>query len=227
MGKPERVMIARGLAKAPLVLKNARVVNVFSGTIDFCDVAVAEGFVVGLGSYDGESEIDLQGRYLTPGFIDGHVHIESSMLTPPQFARCVLPWGTTAVVADPHEIGNIRGVEGVRYMIEAAASVPLDVFVMIPSCVPTTAFETAGATIGRNDVKTLLADPAVLGLGEVMDYPQVFPAARRSSRRSTPSADAPSTAMRPPSAARTSAPTSAPGSGPTTNAARRRNSPNA
>ena len=174
MGKPERVRFARGLEKAPLVLKNAHVVNFFSGTIDFCDVAVAEGVVVGLGSYDGVEEIDLEGRYLTPGFIDGHVHIESSMLTPPQFARCVLPWGTTAVVADPHEIGNIRGVDGVRYMIRAAAAVPLDVFMMIPSCVPTTAFETAGATIGHEDVAALADDPSVLGLGEVMDYPQVL-----------------------------------------------------
>jgi len=174
MGKPERVNIARGFVKAPLVLRNARVVNVFSGTIDRQDVAIAEGVVVGLGRYEGTTEIDLAGKYLCPGFIDGHVHIESSMLTPPQFAKCVLPWGTTAVVADPHEIGNIRGVEGVRYMIEAAATVPLDVLMMIPSCVPATVFETAGARIGPEDVKTLLAEPTVLGLGEVMDYPQVL-----------------------------------------------------
>jgi adenine deaminase len=174
MGKPERVSIARGLVKAPLVLRNANVVNVLSGTIDHVDVAVSDGVVCGLGSYRGIEEIDLGGKYLCPGFIDAHVHIESSMLTPQQFARTVLPWGTTTVVADPHEIGNIRGVAGVRYMIECAATVPLDVFVMIPSCVPTTAFETAGATIGPDDVAALLRDSAVLGLGEVMDYPSVL-----------------------------------------------------
>lgn len=174
MGNIERVNIARGIVKAPLVLKNARVVNVFSGTIDPCDVAIADGIVCGLGTYHGETEIDLRGRYLSPGFIDGHVHIESSMLTPPQFARIVLPWGTTTVIADPHEIANVRGVEGVLYMIESAAKTPLDVFIMIPSCVPTTPFETAGACIGPEAVKRLLAEPTVLGLGEVMDYPQVL-----------------------------------------------------
>ncbi len=174
MGKPERIRIARGWEKTPLVLKHARVLNVFSGSIDACDVAIADGFVVGLGDYEGTVEIDLGGMYVSPGFIDGHVHIESSMLTPPQFARTVVPWGTTAVVADPHEIANVLGVKGVRYMIDSARRAPLDVLMMVPSCVPTTPFETAGATIGPADVKRLLKNPGVLGLGEVMDYPQVL-----------------------------------------------------
>ena len=157
--------------RAQLVVRNARVVNVFTGRLEEADVGVADGVVLGLGgSWQGEEEIDAQGAYLCPGLIDGHMHIESSMAHPARFADTVLRQGTTTVIADPHEIANVAGVSGIRYMLEQTAGLPLTVFFMLPSCVPATSFETGGASLSAADLLTLADEPRVLGLGEVMDY---------------------------------------------------------
>jgi len=170
MNSIEKVAIARKEKPATLVLKNARIVNVFSGLLETADLAIDDGVILGVGNYSGVQEIDLQNRYVCPGFIDGHVHIESSMLTPPEFAKIILPKGTTTIVADPHEIANVNGVPGIRYMMAASQTTPLDVFMMIPSCVPATPFETSGANITPSDIRKLKDVPFVLGLGEVMNY---------------------------------------------------------
>ena len=168
------VKVARGEKKADLVLKNCNVINVFNGQIEKGDIAISGGIIMGIGNYKGEVEFDVKGKYVAPGFIDGHVHIESSMLTPPQFAKIVMPKGTTTVVADPHEIANVSGIDGIKYMLESSKRVPLDVFVMIPSCVPATAFETSGHIITADDIDSLKDEKGILGLGEVMNYPGVI-----------------------------------------------------
>lgn len=165
---------ARGLLPCSLVFKNARVVNVFTREIMACDIAVENGIIIGLGSYQGKEEIDLDNMYVAPGFIDGHVHIESSLVTPPYFASLVMPKGTTTIIADPHEIANVKGVQGIKYMLKAAEKTPLDVYMMIPSSVPATTFETAGATIDVADINHLKTRKGVHGLGEVMNYPDVL-----------------------------------------------------
>ncbi len=162
-----------GRSDADLVLRNARVVNVRTHEVVTGDLAVAGGAVVGIGSYDGRDEKDVGGRYVIPGFIDSHVHIESALVSPEQFARLVVPRGTTTVIADPHEIANVAGIEGIRYMITAAKDIPLDVLYMLPSCVPATSFENAGAILDAEALATLIDEESVLGLGEVMDYPAV------------------------------------------------------
>ena len=164
---------AAGRCEADLVLKNCRVVNVFSKGIIEGDIALQGGFIAGIGSYTGKHERDLAGSYVLPGFIDSHVHIESSLCTPEQFAAAVIPRGTVSVVADPHEIANVCGAAGILYMIEAAGRTPLKVHFMVPSCVPATPYETAGAEIDASMIQELLTHPKVLGLGEVMAYPQV------------------------------------------------------
>ncbi len=166
--------IARGIRLAELVLKNCQIVNVFTSKIEKGDIAINDGIIVGIGSYQGEKEIDVKNRYVSPGFIDGHVHIESSMLTPPQFAKIIVPKGTTTVVADPHEIANVSGVEGIKYMIFSSIFGPLNVQMMIPSCVPATAFETSGAIIASEDIEKFKNTKGILGLGEVMNYPGVI-----------------------------------------------------
>jgi len=168
------IKLARGEEKADLLLKNARVVNVFSHEIIETNVAIAGDRVVALGDYQAGETIDLQGRYVCPGFIDGHVHIESSMVTPPEFARAVVPRGTTSVVTDPHEIANVLGIEGVRYMLDSSEGLPLTVFVMAPSCVPATHLETSGAELLSHDLVELLKHPRVLGLAEMMNFPGVI-----------------------------------------------------
>jgi adenine deaminase len=170
----EHVKVARGDKKADLVLKNCQIINVFNGKIEKGDIAISDGIIMGIGEYKGEVEFDVKGKYVAPGFIDGHVHIESSMLTPPQFAKIVMPKGTTTVVADPHEIANVSGIEGIKYMLESSKSVPLDVFVMIPSCVPATNFETSGHIITADDIDSIKDFKGILGLGEVMNYPGVI-----------------------------------------------------
>jgi len=165
--------VARGEEPVDLVLRNARLVNVFSGEVHMAHVAVYAGQVVGMGDYEGKEELDLQGRFLCPGFIDGHIHLESAMVHPAEFARAVVPRGTTTVIADPHEIANVLGLEGVRYMLEATAGLPLNVYLMAPSCVPATPLETAGATLSAADMETLLQDPRVIGVAEMMNYPGV------------------------------------------------------
>jgi len=170
----EIIKFARGEEKAVLLLKNARVVNVFSHEIIETNVAIAGDRIVGLGDYAARETIDLKGSYVCPGFIDGHVHIESSMVTPLEFARAVVPRGTTSVVADPHEIANVLGIEGVRYMLDSSEGLPLTVFVMAPSCVPATHLETSGAELLWNDLAPLLKHPRVLGLAEMMNFPGVI-----------------------------------------------------
>ncbi|HPL28843.1 MAG TPA: amidohydrolase family protein, partial [Anaerolineae bacterium] len=174
MLREELIRVARGEAEAELVLKNARLVNVFSGDVHVCDVAIARSLIVGVGEYRARREIDLAGRYLAPGFIDGHVHIESSMLSVPEFGRAVVPLGTTTVIADPHEIANVMGLAGVRYILDTSKYNPLSVYVMAPSCVPATSLETAGSRLSAEDIEPLLSDKWVIGLGEMMNYPGVL-----------------------------------------------------
>ena len=170
----EVIKLARGEDKVDLLLRNARVVNVFSGEIYEADVAIAGSYIVGLGHYRAEREMDLAGRYLCPGFIDGHVHIESSMVSVPEFARAVLPHGTTTVVADPHEIANVLGLEGIHYMLASSAGLPLNVCLMASSCVPATDMETAGAELSAADIAALLDEEGVIGLAEMMNFPGVL-----------------------------------------------------
>lgn len=158
---------------AALVIKNANIVNVFTEEIVFGDVAIHDGIIIGIGKYSGKEEIDANGAYLCPGLIDGHVHIESSMAHPSRFADCILPQGTTTIIADPHEIANVCGTDGIQYMLDQTEWLPLSVFVMIPSCVPCTGFETSGAKIVAKDMESFLTHPRVIGLGEVMDYSAV------------------------------------------------------
>ncbi len=174
MNIKRKMRVASGKEKAATVFKNGRVINVFTGEIEPNDIAVEEGMIIGVGTYEGEEEIDLKGRYVAPGFIDGHVHIESSMVTPAQFGEIVLPKGTTTVIADPHEIANVAGEDGIRYMLKSAEKTPLDVHMMVPSSVPATTFETAGAAIDVGTVRRLRGVPGIHGLGEVMNYPDVI-----------------------------------------------------
>ena len=167
------IKVARGDAPADLLLKNAKVVNVFTGGIEETNIAIVNTDVVGLGEYEAREVVDLGGRYVCPGFIDAHVHIESAMVPPNEFARAVVPRGTTTVVADPHEIANVLGLDGIRYMLDMAKYNPLDVYVMAPSCVPSTDMETTGAALYWYDLQTLQHEPYVLGLGEMMNFPGV------------------------------------------------------
>lgn len=178
MNLPRTLAVARGDEPADLLLRNARLVNVLSGEIHPADVAVAGPVIAGVAGvgedYAARREIDLGGRYLCPGFLDAHVHIESSMVPPAEFARAVLPRGVTTVVTDPHEIGNVLGLEGIRFMLGDAAGSPLDVRVNAPSCVPATHLETSGARLEAVDLMALLSEPKVLGLAEVMNFPGVI-----------------------------------------------------
>lgn len=168
------IEIASKKRRTTRVLKNGRIVNVFSGEIDEGDVALEGGYIVGIGQFDGLEEVDLHGRIVCPGFIDAHVHIESSMVTPPIFASIITPRGTTSVIADPHEIANVLGIKGIEYMIKAGTGLPLTIHMMVPSCVPATSFETAGAEIDAKDIEKLLNYEGVLGLGEMMNYPGIL-----------------------------------------------------
>ena len=159
---------------ADLVLKNAEVFHVYTGEFILCDIAIADGYIAGTGSYFGIEEIDMQGRYITPGFIDAHVHIESSMLTPYQFAKAALPCGVTTIVTDPHEIANVCGAKGIQYMLDATEQLPLNVYFMLPSCVPATDFEDSGAVLLAEDLEPFMEHPRVLGLAEVMNAPGVL-----------------------------------------------------
>jgi len=170
----EKIRIASGDGMADLLIKNGRVVDVFSGEIEKRDVAIFGGVIVGFGDYRAREIIDVKGDFLCPGLIDGHVHIESSMVTIPEFARAVLPNGTTSVVIDPHEIANVLGREGIRFMAESAKGVPLNVFIMVPSCVPATHMETSGATIKAADLKPLFKESWAIGLAEMMNFPGVI-----------------------------------------------------
>lgn len=170
----ELIRQARGEEPAELVLKNCKVINVFTKTIDIEDIAISNGIILGAGTYFGKEERDCKNLFVAPGFMDGHVHIESSMVTPGEYARLVMPNGTTSIIADCHEIANVCGKPGVEYMINAAKETPLDVFMMIPSCVPATEFETSGARLDVEDILELKQLDNVLGLGEMMNYPGVI-----------------------------------------------------
>lgn len=168
------IKIAKGELEAELVFKNANIINVFTNETIEGDVAVEKGVIVGVGQYSGKKEIDLKGKYLSPGFIDSHVHIESSMVTPGQFSKAILPSGTTSIIADPHEIANVKGLDGIKYILEESENLKLDVYVMLPSCVPATPFENAGAVLEAEDLEELMDEEKVLGLGEMMNYPGVI-----------------------------------------------------
>lgn len=173
----ERIAVGRGDRPADLILKNLRLVNVLTGEIYPTEIVIAGGYIVALGTgYTAAQEIDLGGRYVCPGFIDAHVHIESSLCAPPEFMRTVVPRGTTSVITDPHEIANVLGLEGIHYMLERARFGIGRVFLMASSCVPASHMETSGATLLADDLVTLLGDPRVLGLAEVMSYPDVISA---------------------------------------------------
>jgi len=175
MNMQERLAAARGAAPADLVLRHARLVNVFSGAIEETDIVIAGDNVVGFGDgYPTREVHDLDGAFVAPGLLDAHVHIESSLCTVPQFARAVTPRGTTTVVTDPHEIANVLGLDGIRYMLETAKYGPLTVYVNVPSCVPATHMETTGAHLEAEDIADLRHNPWVLGLAEVMNYPGVI-----------------------------------------------------
>lgn len=171
----QRITVARGDVPAQLILRNAQLVNVLSGEIYTTDIVIDDGDVVALGSgYEAQQVVDLGGRYVCPGFIDAHVHIESSLCTPPEYSRAVLAHGVTSVVTDPHEIANVLGLEGIRFMLERAKHGPINVFVMASSCVPATEMETSGARLEAEDLAPLLNDEWVLGLAEMMNYPGVI-----------------------------------------------------
>ena len=162
--------VANGKKKAKLVIKNGSIVDVCSGKVFKADLAIAEGYIAGFGEYEGEKEIDIEGKYISPGLMDAHIHIESSYCTPEEFGRMVVPHGTTTVIADPHEIVNVCGINGFHYMQNAAKNTCLSVKYMMPSCVPATSMEDAGCIILAKDMKEDIVSEAVPGLGEFMDY---------------------------------------------------------
>ena len=169
----QRIRAARGIEPADTLLANARVVNVFTGEVERTSIAISGARIAGLGDYPARETIDLGGAFVCPGLIDAHVHIESSLVPPHEFARAVLPHGVTTVVTDPHEIANVLGLAGVRYMLESSRRSPLSMFVMAPSCVPATSLESSGASLRWSDLAELRGDPQVLGLAEVMNFPGV------------------------------------------------------
>ena len=157
-----------------LVLKNVKIVNVFTHEIVTGDVAVHDGIIVGIGKYTGNTNIDLNGKYIAPGLIDSHVHIESSMLSPGEFSKAIVPRGTTTIITDPHEIANVCGLDGIEYILNSSEELPLNTYVMLPSCVPATNFENSGAVLKADDLEKYINHPRVLGLGEMMNYPGVI-----------------------------------------------------
>src|SRR5437016_9755695 len=170
----QKLSIARGERPAELLFKNANLVNVLSGEIHKTDVAVDDGRVIGLGEYEAQDVIDLHGSYLAPSLIDGHFHVESSMLTMPEFASAVVPHGTGAAVIDPHEYANVLGLDGIRYVLESSKNLAVDFFIMLPSCVPATPLETAGARLTADDLRLMIADERIAGVAELMNYPGVY-----------------------------------------------------
>ena len=172
--------VAAGRKKADLVLKNATYVNVFSGELETCDIAVAEGLIVGLGSYEGFEEADMTGKIVCPGFIDAHIHLESSLVTPSEFVRAVIPHGTTTVITDPHEITNVMDTHGIDYMLAATENLPVDTLFMIPSCVPASPMDESGADLDYRDIDSFFEHPRVLGLAEMMNYPGIISADGRT-----------------------------------------------
>lgn len=163
------VDIAAGREKASTVLKRGTIINVFTEETEVADIAIEDGYIVGIGEYEGQENVDMAGKYICPGFIDGHIHLESSMVAPSEFEKAVLPHGTTAVITDPHEIGNVAGTQGIDYMLAATQTLDLDVFFMMPSCVPSTNLDESGAVLKADDLRPYYQNPRVLGLAEVMN----------------------------------------------------------
>ena len=174
--KQHIIDVAAGRKKADLVLKNATYVDVFAGELETRDIAVAQGLIVGLGSYEGEKEVDMTGKIVCPGFIDAHIHLESSLVSPSEFVRAVLPHGTTTVITDPHEITNVMGTDGIEYMLAATEGLLVDVRFMIPSCVPASALDESGANLDYRDVDSFFDHPRVQGLAEMMNFPGIIAA---------------------------------------------------
>lgn len=170
----QKLSAARGEIPADIVFRNGKIVNVLSAEIHDGDVAVSDGRIIGIGSYDGKEIVDLKGRYLAPAFIDGHIHLESTMLTVPEFARAVVPHGTCAVVVDPHEYANVVGLKGINYILESSRGLPLNVFVMVSSCVPATHLETAGARLTKDEIFLFINQNNVAGVAEMMNFPGVY-----------------------------------------------------
>ncbi|WP_404332959.1 adenine deaminase [Mesobacillus maritimus] len=168
-----RIAVAAGREQADLVIKNGKIIDVFNSEIIENDIAIVDGYIAGIGRYKGKEEIDAKGSYISPGLIDGHVHVESSMVTPQEFAKVLLMHGVTTAITDPHEIANVSGIEGIKYILDQSENSILDLFVMLPSCVPATDFEYAGAKLTMADLKPFLQHPMVLGLAEVMNFPAV------------------------------------------------------
>lgn len=169
-----RIDVAAGRKPADLLIKNGRVVSVLADEIIETDIAVADGVIVGFGDYRARKTIDAAGGYVSSGLVDSHLHIESTLLTPSEFARAVVPRGTTAIIADPHEIANVMGAAGIRWMIKASRGLPLDIYIVLPSCVPASRFESAAGKLASRDLKKLLRLPNVIGIGEVMNFPGVI-----------------------------------------------------
>ncbi|MGD8703102.1 MAG: amidohydrolase family protein, partial [Desulfosarcina sp.] len=165
---------ARGDAQADVLLVNAKMINVFSGRIIKGSIAVKDGTIVGFGEYEATHTVDLKGRYVAPGFIDSHVHIESAMTCITEFARTVAPCGTTTIVADPHEIANVLGAAGIDYMLQSAEHQPMNCLFALPSCVPATDMETAGARLNASDLAPFFSHPRIVALAEMMNYPGVI-----------------------------------------------------
>ncbi len=174
-GRMTRIIeAAQGKRPVDLLLRQCQVVNVLSGHVDTVDLAIHEGLFAGWGNYEALETMDAKGMYACPGFIDGHIHIESTLLSPEQFCAAAIPWGTSAVVADPHEIANVLGLDGIRYFLDASAAIPLDLYFTLPSCVPATPLETSGARLGALDLDSLLPHDRLLGLAEMMNFPGVL-----------------------------------------------------
>lgn len=170
----KRISVAGKKEKADLVIKNGKIVNVFTGEYMEGDIAIVDGYIAGIGQYEGKETMDIEGRYIVPGFIDGHVHIESTMLSPKEFSKVLLQHGVTSAITDPHEIANVAGTTGLDYMLDSSEELPMDIFVMLPSSVPATSFESNGATLEDHHLAPYYQHPKVLGLAEVMDYPSVL-----------------------------------------------------
>ena len=165
----EQIAVASRRKKADLVLKNGRILNVFTEKLEEADVAIRNGYIAGIGTYEGEQEVDLSGKIICPGFLDGHIHLESSMVAPEEFTRAVVPHGTTGVITDPHEIANVAGAEGIEYMLEATKRLPLKVWFMLPSCVPATGLDESGAVLLADQLQSYYSKDRVLGLAEMMN----------------------------------------------------------
>lgn len=169
----KRIKVAKKEIKADIVVKNGKILNVFTGDITEGDIAISDGVIAGVGKYDGEEIIDAKDKVIVPGFIDGHMHIESTMLTPKELSKVLIQHGVTTIMADPHELANVAGTDGINFMLKSSENLPVDVFIMLPSCVPATPFENSGAKLGAKDLQHFYNHPRVLGLAEFMDFPSI------------------------------------------------------